>query len=140
MFQKILILKKWEEAGLKQSRKKKVRDFIKFVEKNPKLGWEACVKEFNKKYTDVFNDLIPPLLTTNDNLIILNMLRFMEPRKRRKELNLLKNFAKTADTQKLQPSLETVAKLKIPSVNKVLQARTDLPPRVRAVLLEPKNP
>lgn len=140
MFQKILILRKWEEAGLKQSPKKKVRDFIKFVEKNPKLGWDACVKEFYKKYDDVFNDLIPPLLSINDNLIIFNLLRFMEPRKRRKELNLLKHFAKTADTQKLQPALEAVAKLKIPSVNKVLQARNDLPHRLRAILVEPKNP
>ena len=73
-----------------------------------------------------------------NNLIILNLLRLFDPKKRRKDLNLLKKFAAQADARKSLPSLEAIARLKIPSLTKVLQERKDLPVKIRAILLEPK--
>lgn len=136
MFQRILILQKWEEAGLKNSKKKKVRDFIQFVEKNPQLGWVTCAKKFHKDYYDVFDDLIPPIMEIDDNLILLNLIDCCDPKKRRKELNLLKDLVTKTDPQKMQPSLEAVAKLKIPSLSKALRKKPNLPPQVNAILLE----
>lgn len=140
MFQRILILKKWEEAGLKKSKKKKVRDFVKFVETHPKLGWDACAKKFYKDCYDVFDDLIPPLVDIGNNLVLLNLINRSNPKKHRKELMLLKQLAQTSDPQKLQPALKAAAQLRIPSVDKVLWAKKDLPPGIRAILIAPKKP
>jgi hypothetical protein len=137
MYQRIFILKKWEEVGLKGSPKKKVREFIKFVEENPQLGWESCAKEFREKYNDVFNDLIPPLMEIGDDLINLNLIRFFTPKRSRRDLELLKDFVKNADPRKLQPSFEAIAKLKIPSLAAELKKKQNLPPRISAILLEP---
>ena len=134
MYERILILRKWEELGLKQSDKKQVREFIQFVEKNPQLGWAAFAKKFHKSFYRVFDDLIPPLVDIGDNLIILNLIRHFNLKKHRKELYLLKDIAANADPQKLRVSLEALAKLKKPSLTKVLKGRKDLPRQVNAVL------
>lgn len=134
MMQRILILKKWEQIGLNKSGKKKVRDFIEFVEKNPKKGWKNWADEITRNYNDVFNDLISPLINIGSNIINLNLIRYFDPIKNKKVENLLKKFIKHADPQKMLPTLEAIAKLKIPSLNNALKAKKALPLRVRVIL------
>ncbi|MFX0197878.1 MAG: hypothetical protein ACFFCW_17285 [Candidatus Hodarchaeota archaeon] len=134
MFQRLMILKKWEELGLKNSRKKKVRDFIEFVEKNPKQGWQGWANKITSNYYDVLNDLIPPLMNIGSNIINLNLIRYFDPINNKKVENLLKEFIKHADPQKMLPTLEAIAKLKIPSLNNMLKTKKALPLRVRVIL------
>ncbi len=136
MFQRLMIQKKWEELNLNKSGKKKVRDFIEFVEKNPKKGWKNWADKITGDYYDVFNDLIPPLMNIDSNIINLNLIAHLDPKKYSKVKNLLKEFIKDADPQKMQPTLEAIAKLKIPSLNNALKAKKALPLRVRVILWE----
>jgi hypothetical protein len=69
-----------------------------------------------------------------DNLIILNLIRHFDLKKHRKELFLLKEIAANGEPKRLQVSLEAIAKLKKPSLTKVLKGRKDLPRQVNAVL------
>jgi hypothetical protein len=131
-----MIQKKWEELNLNKSGKKKVRDFIEFVEKNPKKGWKNWADKITGDYYDVFNDLIRPLMNIDSNIINLNLIAHLDPKKYSKVKNLLKEFIKDADPQKMQPTLEAIAKLKIPSLNNALKAKKALPLRVRVILWE----
>jgi hypothetical protein len=134
MYQRILILKKWEQIGLKKSGKKKVKDFIEFVKNNPKKGWKDWADKITGDYYDAFNDLIPPLMNIGSNIINLNLIAHLDSKKYHKVKNLLKEFIKDADSQKMRPTLEAIAKLKIISLNNALKAKKALPLGVRVIL------
>ena len=134
MMQRILILKKWEQIKLEKSGKKKVRDFIEFVKNNPKKGWNNWSKKITGDYYDAFNDLIPPLMNIGSNIINLNLIAHLDPKKYNKVKNLLEEFIKDADPQKMRSTLEAIAKLKIISLNKALEAKKALPIGVRVIL------
>lgn len=135
-----LAKQKWREAGLYDSRKAKVRAFLKHVDDHPDKCWDEWVQEFRDHYYDLFKDLIPPLLYTDDKLLRLTLIRKADLRKRR-ELNLLKKFVREADPVKDEPELSVIAKLSHKGLTAELAKRTDLTSKVRrAIQPQPTRP
>lgn len=110
MYIRELVIEVWQKSGLYRSRKAKVKDFLKYMDKFPEHCWDECEATFREKYYDIFNDIVAPLLKTDDKLLRLNLIRRLQVKKRR-ELNLLKTFVQAADSQKDEAELVEVAKL-----------------------------
>ena len=88
-----LMRKIWREVGLFKSNAAKIQAFIKFIETQSSQDWDRGVQEFRNNHYDVFNDVIPPLMESDDKLLRLLVIHHADPKKR-KELNLLKDFAR----------------------------------------------
>lgn len=138
MYQKSLILQIWEQAGLKKSRNKQVKDFINFVEQTTGIGWQGYAKKLRKDFPKAFNELLKPLLENDDILITSNILHAVDLKKKN-ERDTVTNFAQKADPKKHAFDLELLVKIGTDSIKKELEKRKDLPPRVRQLLVEQKH-
>lgn len=128
-----LVKQMWSDEGLYSSPKVKVRSFLKHFDTNPNKCWDDYIEAFRKDYYEVFNDLVHPLLNTDDKLLLLTLIRKANL-KNRKELNLLKKFAKECDHIKDKLELIEIAKLKHKGINTELRKRKVLPSEVRRLV------
>ena len=136
MYQWRRALQLWEEAGLKQSQNKHVRDFIKFVENNPRQDWSIYIEHCRKKHPSAIKELLPPLLACDDRLIVTNVLRLSDFKKT-SERDLAKKFAKEADPGKHAYALTLLAKTGTPSIKEELVGRqAALPAHIKQLLKE----
>ena len=128
-----IVKHKWREAGLYKSPKVKVRSFLKYFDTNPNKCWDDYIETFRKDYYEVFNDLVHPLLKTDDKLLLLTLIRKANL-KNRNELNLLKKFARECDHIKDKLELIEIAKLKHKGINSELRKRKILPSEARRLV------
>lgn len=135
MYQRQRILDLWAKAGLDKSPNKQVRDFIRFVERSPNLGWEGYAEKCRREYPNAIRELVAPLLDSGDNLLVTNILRNANVR-RGTEREVLRAFAREADPGKHALALEMLAKTGTASIKQELTARTVLPGRVKQLLVE----
>ena len=133
MYLRDLAKRKWREAGLYRSKKSSVRSFLKYIEDNPLDCWDEAIKVFRKRFYDAFDDLVPPLLDTDDKLMRLIVIRRLNVNKR-KELDVLKRLAKELDAQDDVLELKAVALVRNKSVLSVLKSRKDLSMEVRHII------
>lgn len=138
MYQRSRVLQIWEQAGLKKSRSKQVRDFVKFVEKTSGIGWQGYYKKLNKDYPLALKEVITPLLENDDFLILSNVLQTVDLKKK-SEREVVTTFAQKADAKKHTFALELVAKIGTESIKKELEKRKALSPRVRQLLVEKRR-
>ncbi len=132
MYLRDLAKRKWREAGLYKSKKSSVQSFLKYIEDNPLDCWDESIKVFRKRFYDAFDDLVPPLLDTDDKLMRLIVIRRLNA-KNRKELDLLKKLAKDLDAHEHELELKAVALVRNKSVLSVLKSRQDLSMEVRHI-------
>jgi hypothetical protein len=131
-----LVKQTWREAGLYSSRKVKVRSFLKYFDAHPNKGWDDYIEVFRKDYYDVFNDLIPPLLKSDDKLLRLTLIRKANL-KNRKELNVLKKLLRECNPIQDKLELIEIAELQHRGLMAEFGKRKDLPSEVRRLVEHP---
>lgn len=136
MYQKLLILKKWEESELVSSRDAKLKDFFSYFMKHPNLGWNDFAKMLRAKYKDLFDTLVPPLLEIDDELVSLNVINRLELKRNIKEREWVQRFITNQKMRHTAPALEAIARMNDSAFDMELRKRTNLPPVVAAILLE----
>lgn len=85
-------------------RQKKAAAFFRLVAERRDLHWEELQSLFRDEYYDAFDLIIPPLLATDDPLIVYNCLRFADF-SNPKEADVFKQFVLTCDIEKHQATL-----------------------------------
>jgi hypothetical protein len=120
----------WRTAGLYESKTRAVRDFLDFVGSEPPPHWEHGLQEFRARHYDVFDEVVPPLLQSDDKLLRIMLIRHADLSKRR-ELNLLKRFAQTVDPIRDEPELLAMMSLGHKSLDRAIRERGDLTPNLR---------
>jgi hypothetical protein len=120
----------WRKAGLYESKTRAVRDFLDFVGSEPPPDWERGMREFRKTHYDVFDQVVPPLLQSDDKLLRIMLIRHADPSKRR-ELNLLKRLAQSLDPIRDEPELLAMVALGHKTLDRAIRERGDLTPNLR---------
>ena len=120
----------WRRAGLYESKARTIRNFLDFVGSEPPPDWENGLKEFRDKHYAAFDQIVPPLLQSDDKLLRIMLIRHADLSKRR-ELNLLIRFARTADPIRDEPELLAMVSLGHKSLDRAIRERGDLTPNLR---------
>ena len=92
--------------------------------------WERGLQEFREKHYGLFDQIVPPLLQSEDKLLRLLLIRHADVSKRR-ELNLLKRLAQTADPIRDEPELLAILALGHKSLDREIRDRADLTANLR---------
>jgi hypothetical protein len=120
----------WRKVGLYQSKAPTIRSFLAFIGAEPTPNWECGLRVFREKHYDGFNQIVPPLLQSEDKLLRIMLIRHADLSKRR-ELNLLKRFVQTADSIHDEPELLAIVSLRHKSLDRAIRQRADLTPSLR---------
>ena len=120
----------WRKAGLYESKARTIRNFLDFVGSEPPPDWENGLQEFREKHYAAFDQVVPPLLQSDDKLLRIMLIRHADLSKRR-ELNLLIRFARTADPIRDEPELLAMVSLGHKSLDRAIRERGDLTPNLR---------
>jgi hypothetical protein len=120
----------WRKAGLYESKTRAIRNFLNFVDSEPPADWAHGLQEFREKHYDVFDQIVPPLLQSDDKLLQIMLIRHADPSKRR-ELNLLKRLAETLDPIHDEPELLAMVSLGHKGLDRAIRERGDLTPNLR---------
>ena len=120
----------WRKAGLYELKAPTMRNFLDFIESDPTPDWEHGLQEFREKHYALFDQVVPPLLQSEDKLLRIALIRHADLSKRR-ELNLLKRFAQTADPIHDQPELLAMVSRRHKSLDREIRERADLTPDLR---------
>lgn len=131
-----LAKQRWREAGLYDSKKAKLRAFLKYVDHHPEQCLDEYEKEFRENYYDLFDDLIPPLFDTDDKLLRILLINRIDVKKR-KERNLLKEFVKTANAIEDERELIAIAKRQHKGLAEELLKRREISNKVRRAVKPP---
>ncbi len=99
MYQKDVVKKAWEAAGLYRSRKPKLRQFLKQVDESTTHCWEQFAQAIRERYYDYLEEIVVPLWQTGEKLLRLNLIRLAEP-SRKKEQALLEEWTRRCDPKK----------------------------------------
>jgi hypothetical protein len=124
------IRKIWRKAGLYQSKAPTIRSFLDYIESEPIPDWKHGLQEFRDNHYDLFEQVVPPLLQSQDKLLRMVLIRHADLSKRR-ELNLLKRFAQTADPIHDEAELLAIVSLGHKSLDRAIRERADLTPNLR---------
>lgn len=120
----------WRKEGLYQSQSPAMRSFLDFVDSAPAPDWQRGLQEFRDKHYGLFDQVVPPLLQSEDKLLRLLLIRHADVSKRR-ELNLLKRLAQTADPIRDEPELLAILSLGHKSLDREIRERADLTANLR---------
>ena len=120
----------WRKAGLYRSQAPSMQSFLAFINSEPIPDWEHALLEFREKHYGLFDQVVPPLLQSDDKLVRIAVVRHADLSKRR-ELNLLKRFAQNADPIHDEPELLAIVALGHESLAREIRARGDLTPDLR---------
>lgn len=133
MNQRLLVLKFWEESKQRAEERpavsetrgvsvetrdvssakdaalqKKADEFFRLVAERGDLHWDELAKKFREEYYDAFDLIIPPLLATDDPLIVYNCLRLADLSDP-KEAGVFKKFVRECDIEKHQATLYAIS-------------------------------
>lgn len=109
----------------------RARQFFHLIEERPEMCWDDLVEEFRKNYYDAFDVIIPVLLSTDDPLIVHNIVQFADL-SNPKEADTIKGVIRSSDPQKHQVTLQELAGVK--SLRPELMKKPKLPENVRHAL------
>ena len=136
MQQRALILKSWarHSAEIPDSpAKRKAQTFFDMVANEPGSCWEEIAGEFRRNYYDVFDEIVPTLLDTDDPLIIYHCVHNADLQNP-KEVSALQHLVRECDCRKHQVSFRDLAATRSKALVPLLEEREDLPKSVRFVL------
>jgi hypothetical protein len=105
-----------------------MRSFLAAIDSES--DWELGLQEFHEKHYSLFDQLEPPLLQSEDKLLRLTLIRHADV-SRRRELNLLKRLAQTADPIRNEPELLAIQSVGHKSLDREIRERADLPANLR---------
>jgi hypothetical protein len=120
--------KTWRKEGLYESQSPTIRSFIAFIDQES--DFERGLQDFRDKHYGLFDQVVPPLLQSEDKLLRLTLIRHADVSKRR-ELNLLKRLAQTADPIRDEPELLAILALGHKSLEREIRERADLTAHLR---------
>jgi hypothetical protein len=118
----------WRKKGLYQSQSPTMQSFLAAIDSEP--DWERGLQEFREKHYGLFDQVVPPLLQSEDKLLRLTLIRHADV-SRRRELNLLKRLAQTADPMRDEPELLAILSLGHKSLDREIRERADLTANLR---------
>jgi hypothetical protein len=118
----------WRKEGLYQSPSPTMSSFLASIDSES--DWERGLQEFRDKHYALFDRIVPPLLQSEDKLLRLLLIRHADVSKRR-ELNLLKRLAQTADPIRDEPELLAILTLGHKSLDREIRDRADLTANLR---------
>lgn len=133
MYQRTKILEAFATAGLTKSRKTKVKQFLQYLSDNPKVCWKDAASDFHNNYSDIFDDVVPVILSTNDPLIISNLLKYLNLKKD-KEVKSVKAYIKKSDAFQQSRLFMHIAKYYVAELGDDLLQKNKLPKKIRAVI------
>jgi len=132
MFIRDLVKQRWADVGLYRRKDARLQSFLKHVDDTPFECWEEYAALFRRDYYDLFDQVVPPLMATDDKLLRTMLLRYVDPAKP-KELAMVREFVANADPVADRPELDVLIARKDKTVMKDLSARPGLIPAVRVV-------
>jgi hypothetical protein len=118
----------WRKEGLYHSQSPTMQSFLAFIDSES--DWDRGLQEFREKHYGLFDQIVPPLLQSEDKLLRLLLIRHADVSKRR-ELNLLKRFAQTADPIRDEPELLAILSRGHKSLDREIRERADLTANLR---------
>jgi hypothetical protein len=136
MYQKDLIRRAWEEAGLYRSRDAKLQRFLARLD-DPGECWSELVEAATTEYSAYLPTLARPLWETGDSLVRLNLIRaadLEDPPQRA----IVEDWIRRAGSGDAQ-ELHAIARIgDLPLVELVARKRS-LPPQLRDYVLERRS-
>jgi hypothetical protein len=99
-----LVKQRWAEAGLYARKDARLQSFLKHVDNTPLECWDDYAAIFRRDYYDLLDQLLPPLVTADDKLLRVTLIRqadFTQP----KEHEAALAFIRTADPVADRPEL-----------------------------------
>lgn len=132
MYQRSKILQAFENIGLTKSRKAKVKQFLKYLADNPAMCWKEVAQEFNSKYRDINDDIIPVILDIKDPLITSNLLKYLDLSKE-KEIKNVKEFIQHTNAYDQERVFMHMAKYYAAELGEELLQKKSLPDNVRSI-------
>jgi hypothetical protein len=133
MYQKDLIRRAWEEAGLYRRRDPKLRRFLERLDQ-PGDCWPELVEAATTEYRDYLETLARPLWETGDALVRLNLIRAADVRDPEQRA-VLEDWIGKAGRGDVQ-ELHAIARVgDLPLVERVARKRS-LPPELRDYVVE----
>jgi hypothetical protein len=118
----------WRKEGLYQSPSPTMSSFLAYIDSES--DWARGLQEFRDKHYGLFDQIVPPLLQSEDKLLRLLLIRHADVSKRR-ELNLLKRLAQAADPIRDEPELLAILALGHKSLDREIRDRADLTANLR---------
>ncbi|MGC4072999.1 MAG: hypothetical protein QM760_10845 [Nibricoccus sp.] len=145
MYLRDLVKNLWAQAGLYERKDARLQSFLQSVDNFPLECWDDFSSRFRKDYYDLFDQLIPPLATSQDQLLRVLLIRMAEL-DQPKELALAVDFVRRADPVGNRPELNALLNRKHPKIQKemrqrsVLKALVDPPVPLRRAVTNVKAP
>lgn len=133
MYQREKILRAFEKAGLNKSRKVKVKQFLQYLDDNPQVCWKDAAKEFQDKYLDISNEVVPIILNTNDPLIISNLLKHFDLGDGR-NLQNVKTYIQSANAYRQPRLFSHMAKYYSEALGEEINSKIGVPESIRSIV------
>jgi hypothetical protein len=125
-----LVKQRWAQAGLYDRKDAHLRSFLKHIDSTPLECWDDYVVIFRRQYYDLFDQLIPPLISADDKLLRIALIRQADVTQP-KELEALKAFVRAADPARDRPELTAILNRHGAVLQKAFLARPELKPLVK---------
>ena len=139
MFEKLLILLQWEKSDIASNPNSTLQRFLKNVNRMEVFDWKKINTLLRKQYYSVFDIVVPPVLMGDNAFLSMCVIQTLQPQKRTKERNMLTKYIEEAAPEECTPMLMAIAGFNLPSLDKALEAKPNLPDQVNAVLLKRKQ-
>ena len=120
-----LVKQRWADAGLYARKNARLQSFLKHVEDTPSDCWDEYAAVLRRDYADLYDLLIPPLMTTDDKLLRVMLLRQVDV-SQPKELAIVRDFVARADPVADRPELNVLIARDDAVLRKELRARPEL--------------
>lgn len=128
-----LIRQKWNAAGLYTREDAHLQAFLKHVDDTPSECWREYVALFRRKYYDLFDQIVPPLVNTDDKLLRVTLIRWSDLNQR-KERAALRDLIRCADPVHDRPELNAILTFNSTLLRKEFVKRPELAKLVQPVM------
>lgn len=102
-----LVRRRWADAGLYSRKNAHLQSFLQHVDRTPLQCWDEYAALFRRDYYDLYDQLIPPLLSANDPLLRITLIRYTDF-SQAKELQAMREFVRRADPLADAPELRAI--------------------------------
>jgi hypothetical protein len=125
MYLRDLVKNLWAQAGLYERKDARLQSFLKAVDSFPMECWDDFSSRFRQDYYDLFDQLIPPLAASHDQLLHVLLIR-MAQLDRPNELAMAVDFVRRADPVANRPEINALLHRKHPQIQKEMRRRPAL--------------
>lgn len=115
----------WRAAGLYDRPDARLQSFLAAIDQFPLECWDDFATRFRQNYYDLFDQLIPPLVHSNDPLLQVLLIRQSDLRQP-KELAIAVALARSATPLTARPQLTALLHRNHPKITSLLRKRVDV--------------